>query len=216
MGDVHVHTAPHAYEANGYGLWALGDNSFAAVYFGLAVAETAVAAYMLKRRSTLPWRECGGGTSWWRRKFIFLVSLIPLALLRAVNLHTWAMFNSDAGSGQGDPVRINHLKDQGDWMNAVVYWYMLAIKSLFLIVWIECNRTVGYIRWKLVYLQTGLAMSLLFGALGIPQYFAVDYGRICQNYRQNDYCRKYHDITAALAFLQARRPPPLAHAPAGP
>ena len=40
MGDVHVHTAPHAYEANGYGLWALGDNSFAAVYFGLFLHES--------------------------------------------------------------------------------------------------------------------------------------------------------------------------------
>ena len=102
MGDVHVHAAPHAYEANGYGLWALGDNTFSAVYFGLACAELAVASYMLKRRSSLPWRECGGGNSWWRRKFIFLSLLIPLPLIRSFNLYIWATFNSEAGSGQGD------------------------------------------------------------------------------------------------------------------
>jgi len=110
MGDVHVNTAPHAYEASGYAVWFWGDTTFSLLYSAVAVGEVGVIMYMHKQRETLAWSDSGGGHGWWRRKFIFLCALVPLTLLRACNLWMWAMFNGEAGSGFGDPKRIDNLK----------------------------------------------------------------------------------------------------------
>ena len=155
MGDIHVHTAPHEYEASGYEVWFWGDTAFSLVYSAVAVGEAGVITYMHKRRQALPWSESGGGHDWWRRKFLLLCSLLPLTLLRAWNLWLWAQFNGEAGRGYGDIKKTDHLKVIGDWLNGVIFWYLLGIKVLFLLTWIDVNRQCGYVRWHSVYVQVG-------------------------------------------------------------
>mmetsp|Transcript_40241 Transcript_40241/g.95544 ORF Transcript_40241/g.95544 Transcript_40241/m.95544 type:complete len:392 (+) Transcript_40241:238-1413(+) len=207
MGDIHVHTAPHEYEPSGYAVWYWGDTAFSLVYAGLACCEIAVARYMHQKKQQLPWKDCGGGGDWWSRKFLFIVSLVPLTLIRAANLYVWGEFNGQAGVAITQPDAdlrgINWLKDEGDWLNAITYWYLLAIKSLFLLAWIDVNRLSGNVRWKNIYVHLAMLMLVLILALGVPQGLVVHYGRICQMQRQNDYCRKYHDMTSTLAVTQA-------------
>ena len=129
MGDVHVHTAPHGYEAQGYAIWYWGDLAFSLVFTAMGVGEAAVIMYMHQRRQVLAWSDCGGGVEWWRRKFILLCALVPLTLLRAWNLWLWGEFNGEAGTGHGDPERINSLKVLGDWLNALTFWYLRVARA---------------------------------------------------------------------------------------
>ena len=72
MGDIHVHTAPHAFETEGYTLWCRADSTMSIGYLGLALAEGFVAYTMVARSKELPWGECKGGEDWWRRKFMLI------------------------------------------------------------------------------------------------------------------------------------------------
>ncbi|EKX32499.1 hypothetical protein GUITHDRAFT_166693 [Guillardia theta CCMP2712] len=203
MGDIHVHTAPHGYEEEGYLVWYWGDVAFTLIYAGLAVAELYVVHFSTQRRKEVPWRESGGGMDWWRKKFLFLCMLLPLTVLRSWNLWLWAEFNGEAGEDVGDPDRINSLKSQGDWLNAIAFWYLLALKSLFLLTWHEITRSGGLLRWRTVYFRLAGAIAALAIFVGVPQALAVQYGNICDSSRHNDYCRKYLDATSALVVLQA-------------
>jgi hypothetical protein len=177
MGDVHVHTAPHGYEAQGYSVWYWGDMAFSGVYCVVAAGEVGIALYMRKRQEDLEAAESGGGHAWWRFKFLSLCSLVPLTLLRAWNLWLWGEFNGEAGEGYGDPKKIDRLKVTGDWLNGVTFWYLMTIKALFLLTWVSINRHAGHIRWNSLYLQLGGLLSMLVLALGVPQTLVVEYGR---------------------------------------
>lgn len=133
MGDIHVHTAPHAFETEGYTLWCRADSALSVGFLGLALAEGFVAYSMVKRSKELPWGECRGGEEWWRRKFMLIVMLVPVTLLRFYNMFVWAEFNCDVSTGQADIVAEDHHKLTGDWLNAITFWYYLAVKSLFLL-----------------------------------------------------------------------------------
>ena len=39
--------------------------------------------------------------------------------------------------------------------------------------------------------------------MGIPQTLAVYWGGICEARRENDFCRKYFDVSSLLAVIQA-------------
>jgi len=101
------------------------------------------------------------------------------------------------------PERVDALKLQGDWLNGVCCWALLALKGAFLLTWGEVKSSAGAVRWGEIWRQLAGGLLVLLLVLGLPQALVVHYGRICQMYKSNDYCRKYRDTMSALSVAQA-------------
>ena len=99
MGDVHVHTAPHAYEASGYAGWFWGDTTFSLLYSAVAVVELGVIMYMHKQRDaaeSIGMHRCirsstRSGVSRLLVAALFLLAFLPCCLPTFAITHTLSL-----------------------------------------------------------------------------------------------------------------------------
>ena len=99
MGDVHVHTAPHAYEASGYAGWFWGDTTFSLLHSAVAVVELGVIMYMHKQRDaaeSIGMHRCirsstRSGVSRLLVAALFLLAFLPCCLPTFAITHTLSL-----------------------------------------------------------------------------------------------------------------------------